>query len=189
MLFYARARDGRELVREPKCRVCDDPAAVVAVKQLREQGHSLQAVADRLARSKAAIYRHTKHSETTKPASRRRSRSVFQAKRDGRCPACGFVTDAPAPEALLKRAEWAIHVGEEIVVQARSDEDTRTALQGLDRVHRALELTMKAIGMLQSDASVTVNVDARRLEATVAQLSVDELRALVALPGAVEGDS
>lgn len=38
------------------------------------------------------------------------------------------------------------------------DGDDRLALQGLDRVRAALELNMRAIGPLQADGGVTVNV-------------------------------
>jgi hypothetical protein len=48
---------------------------------------------------------------------------------------------------------------------------------------------MRTAGLLTPDGSVTVNVDARRLDANLAKLSVDELRALArGVPLAIEGE-
>jgi|HubBroStandDraft_5_1064220.scaffolds.fasta_scaffold594127_1 hypothetical protein len=48
---------------------------------------------------------------------------------------------------------------EGLIVQAQADKDYRLMLSAIDRARQALELTMKAVGMLQSDVAVTVNVE------------------------------
>ncbi|MHB8433259.1 MAG: hypothetical protein ACYDCA_06620 [Candidatus Tyrphobacter sp.] len=93
------------------------------------------------------------------------------------------------PGSLLKRAERILWIAETIAAQAQRDDDSRLALMAVDRARSALETMMRATGMIGGDGQVVVNVDARRLEANLSLLSVDELRALVALPGAVERES
>lgn len=152
------------------------PGIASKLEELRASGHSLQSVANELSRlfgppkfSKSTVQRYVDRHEkeyinTGRSRARRQRPKRNESNVSGRCPTCNFVTDAPTPEALLKRAEWAVHVGEEIVVRARADDDTRLALQGLDRIHRSLELTMKAVGMIGSADAVVVNVDQRRIE-------------------------
>ncbi|GEM_PF-2679966 len=111
----------------------------------------------------------------------------------GRCQTCGIASDDVNPTALVKRAERALFLGETILSKALSDEDLRLALGALDRVRSALEQLLKVHGLLAPDGAVTVNVDARRLNAQLDALSLEELRALargVPLPrSAIEGEA
>jgi hypothetical protein len=178
-------------VKEPKCRVCSDPAAVVAVRELRDDGLSLTSISQRVKKSRSSIDRHLKHVDAPKPPSHGHGRNVSQTRRRakaGRCSSCGVSVENPEPSSLLKRAERILWIAETIAAQAQRDDDSRLALMAVDRARGALETMMRAVGMIGGDGQVVVNVDARRLEATVAQLSVDDLRRLAALPSAVEGE-
>ena len=186
-------------MKQPMCAVCQNPALAVAVKGLRADGSSLTAIAERVKHSRSSINRHLKHSETpkgpdpTKPSSRGRGGLTFQTKRGkaGRCTSCGLSMAAGDAESLMRRAERLLWLAETIAAQAHADEDSRLALQAVDRARSALETMMRASGMIGGDGLV-VNVDARRLEASLAQLSVEELRALATgkgLPAPIEAEA
>jgi hypothetical protein len=171
-------------VREPKCSVCDDPAAVLAVKELRSQGASIRAVAERLKREKSAIHRHLRHADLPpKPRTRSRDPKTSQTGRRakaGRCSTCGVSVENPEPSSLLKRAERILWIAETIAAQAQKDDDSRLALMAVDRARASLETMMRATGLIGGDGTtINVAIDARRqLDANLGKLSVDELRAL-----------
>jgi hypothetical protein len=80
---------------------------------------------------------------------------------DGRCGSCGQLVESEdklSPEMILKRAERVLFFAESIVSKAQESEDSRLALQGIDRCQRALEGLMKASGLIGS-AEVQVNVN------------------------------
>lgn len=66
---------------------------------------------------------------------------------------------------------------ETIVARASADEDYRLMLQAIDRARSAMELVMKAVGMIGGDGAVTVNVDQRKLAIeNLARLPEDFIR-------------
>jgi len=97
-----------------------------------------------------------------------------------------------APE-LLRRANRLLDDAQSILGRASSAGDDKLALAAVREVRSSLEVLMRVHGLLAPDSSVVVNVDARRLSATLDALSVDELRALargVPLPPpAIEGET
>ena len=172
--------------KEPRCSICSDATARVAVAELYAQGVSFQNIADRLRLSKASVYRHAKHAhEPRRGTSRANGRKSGQPKRraGGRCQMCGTLRDDPTPQALVKRAEKVLWFGEEIMQKAIDSEDLRLALQAVDRVRASLEQLMKVHGLLQPDGiTVNVAVDARRsLEVWFGGLSEDAIRRLTEL--------
>lgn len=184
-------------MREPKCAICIDPALSIAVKELRADGLGIVTIAERLKRSKSSVHRHLQHQQeaTTKPASRGPRGKLSQTgRRDkaGRCSSCGLSATASDTESLMRRAERLLWLAETIAAQAHEDNDARLALMACDKARQALETMMRASGMIGGDGSVVVNVDARRIESQLAQLSAQELRALAtgkALPATIEGEA
>jgi hypothetical protein len=104
-----------------------------------------------------------------------------------RCQTCGISAGATDPPALLKRAERLLHRAEIIGERAASADDYRLQLSALDRVKSALELVMRAVGMLQPESGSTTIVDLRRQQvALLGELSIDELRTLATASGPLE---
>jgi hypothetical protein len=187
-------------MKDAQCTVCKEPATQIAVAELRTQGYSLRVIAERVKRSKSAIERHLKHvdlpprprSLALRDKTSQAGRKAKRPRKDGRSHASGVSVDAPEPSSLLKRAERLMFHAETIVTKAFEDEDYRLMLQAIDRARSSLELTMKAVGLIGGDSTTINIVDSRRiLEANLAQLSVDELRAIAygkPVPAALEGD-
>jgi hypothetical protein len=90
-----------------------------------------------------------------------------------------FASDAD-PKALIHRAELLLDDATAICARAKTDGDARLALQALRECRSSLELLMRAHGMLQPDGSVVIDARRQTLIANVAELSVEELRALAA---------
>ncbi|HEX4014106.1 MAG TPA: hypothetical protein VHX17_09500 [Candidatus Cybelea sp.] len=103
----------------------------------------------------------------------------FGSSSDGRCAVCGLSATETDAASLMRRAERVLWLAETIAAQAQRDDDSRLALQAVDRARGALETLMRATGLIGGDAQVTVQVDARRqLMANLGALTVDELRAI-----------
>jgi hypothetical protein len=175
---------GGPVSKEPRCLVCADPAAIVAVNELRSQGLSIRNIAQRVKRTPASVNRHLCHANTPRgEAARPRGRKSFQPKRvaGARCHTCGTAFDDPSPQALVKRAERVLAFGEQIMQQAIDDEDFRLALQAVDRARASLEQLMKVHGLLQPEGGAGTTIDNRKLVIQVlANLGEEQLRALVA---------
>ena len=71
-------------------------------------------------------------------------------------------------------------------------------LQAVDRANKSLDTLLRAAGVIGGDGSVTVNIEVdnrRKAEAILANLSVEELRALtqgpipIALAAPIEGEA
>jgi IS30 family transposase len=169
--------------KEPRCLVCADPAAVVAVNELRSQGFSIRNIAQRVKRTPASVNRHLRHTNTQRgDAARSRYRKSFQPKRvaGARCQTCGTLLDDPSPQALVRRAEKVLHFGEQIMAKAIEDEDFRLALQAVDRARASLEQLMKVHGLLQPEGGAGTTIDNRKqVIAVLANLSEEQLRALI----------
>ena len=97
-----------------------------------------------------------------------------------------FASEAD-PKALIRRAELLLDDATAICARAKTDGDARLALQALRECRSSLELLMRAHGMLQPDGSVVIDARRQTLIANVAELSVNELRALAG--GQLTGDS
>ena len=91
-----------------------------------------------------------------------------------------------APE-LLRRANRLLDDAQAILTRASSSGDDKLALAAVREVRSSLEVLMRVHGLLAPDSSVVVNVDARKLTATLDQLSLEQLKAL--LPPAIEGET
>ncbi|HEY2474093.1 MAG TPA: hypothetical protein VGI19_04760 [Candidatus Cybelea sp.] len=91
---------------------------------------------------------------------------------------------------MIKRAERALHFGEQIVMRAVDEKNDRTALSGLDRVRSSLEMLMKVHGLLQADGASSTFIDARKQQVQIlGKLTLEELRAIASgVPLAVLGD-
>jgi hypothetical protein len=166
------------------CSICNHPETARISKELLAGG-SLRSVAERYKLgTHAAVGRHLRNCLRTrridcpeKAARTNKGARVEKTARfgskpasappDGRCATCGFLADSPEPQAMMRRSERALHVGEEIVLRAQANDDDRTALMGLDRVHRSLELCMKAVGMIGPDSTTVVVTQAERARMTV----------------------
>jgi hypothetical protein len=85
----------------------------------------------------------------------------------GRCATCGTALDDPSPQALVKRAERVLAVGEQIMTKAIEDEDFRLGLQAIDRAKGSLDQLLKVHGILAPDGGVNVTIDARKQNAVV----------------------
>jgi hypothetical protein len=170
--------------REPKCKICTEPATKIAVDQLRAQATSIRDIALKVGRSSSSVGRHVLHNK--KPAGKKtaggkaRSNRSDSAQTGRRCGACGLLVDDPSPDMLKRRSEKVLAEGERIMEIARDAGDLRLGLQALDRVQRSLDQLLKVHGMLGPDSvNVNVHIDNRRkTEALMAQLTVEELRAL-----------
>jgi hypothetical protein len=100
--------------------------------------------------------------------------------------------DSRDPASLVATTARLVDEALGLLEHAKSGGDHRTALAALREARDGLALLMRTAGLLTPDGSVTVNVDARRLDATLGQLSIEELRALARgepLPPAIEGET
>lgn len=174
------------MLSEPRCSICADPTAKVAVAELISKGGTVRGIASRLKIAKSNVGRHVAHAGlkkdgiSTERGSRGRASQAGHVIAGGRCPTCGLHVDGVDPEALIRRAERSLHFGEEIVMRAVQERDDRTGLQGLDRVRTALELLLRVHGRLVPDSASTY-IDARRQQvAILGELTTDELRTLIA---------
>lgn len=86
----------------------------------------------------------------------------FGSPIDGRCEACGIAVDAADAESLLRRAERLLFLAEQIAVKARNEDDARLSLMAVDRARSALEVLMRAHGMLSGDQQINVTIDQRQ---------------------------
>lgn len=173
------------MTKEPRCSICTNPAALVAVNELIAQGKSIRDVAGQTKRTRSSIHRHVGHSKREKTAAASRKSgggaTSSQAGRQtsGRCATCGLSMSETDAQSLLRRAERILWIAETIAAQAQRDDDARLALQAVDRARSSLETMMRATGLIGGDASVTVQIDARRqVMANLARLTEAELRAL-----------
>lgn len=161
-------------MKESRCSICRDPAARTAVSELWAQGVPQRSIASRLKIPKSSVHRHVSHSKEL--GASRKGGNVASSPHagrasSGRCSSCGISVADTEPQSLLRRAERLLHGAELVVERAAADDDFRLQLQGIDRVRSALELLMKAVGLVGGDGQVTVNVDQRKLAiATLAAL-------------------
>lgn len=166
------------------CSVCIHPETAQIAKAIAAGG-SNRTLADRYGVKVSAVQRHRVNClrlprrEKDTGASREPSDGGGSVRFDidageARCSACGISGDAADPQALLRRAERLLWLAESIAAKARKDDDARLSLIAVDRARLALEVLMRAHGMLAPDAAVTVNVDQRKLAiATLAALPTD----------------
>lgn len=177
--------------RQPRCSICTDAIARVAVAELRAQNVSYQHIANRLGLAKASVGRHCVHAKLSPrdapPSSGRKSAQAGRVRRGGRCQTCGTVLDDPSPSALVKRAERVLAFGEQIMQKAIEDEDFRLALQAVDRARASLEQLMKVHGLLSDGAGAVVD-NRKQVIQVLANLTEDQLRALVAAGTGALGD-
>ena len=85
---------------------------------------------------------------------------------------------------LLKRAERLMFHAEMIVERAAQDDDYRLQLQAIDRARQALELTMKAVGMLAPE-NLTI-IDQRQTVNQFVNWPTASLKALTDFAAALE---
>ena len=166
------------------CSICENAATARITKDLLA-GVSLRDAAARYKVTSASVGRHLTNCLKT----RRRGEKPRQDETPIKfADAPRFETDAD-PKALIHRAELLLDDATVICAKAKDEGDSRLALQALRECRSSLELLMRAHGMLAPDATVNVQVDARRQSlALVAKLSEDELRALARGAIEVEGD-
>jgi hypothetical protein len=169
------------------CRCCTPQEAGEIAKAIAN-GASNSAVAARFGLDDSSVQRHrVRHLKAPRKAQRSgecREDSVRGGSPrfdSGRCHSCGTQLDDPNPQALIKRAEVALHQGERILETAVSSEDFNLALRALDRVRASLDQLLKVHGLLQPEGGTVVNVaveNRRKAEDLLSQLTVEELRAL-----------
>jgi hypothetical protein len=143
------------------CSICSHPQLAEIDKLLVRDAGSKADCAVRFNVSESAVQRHrTRHLGLAPRAARgpknpslkgSPQKSRFATGADGRCSQCGISLEKAEPETLLKRAERLMFYAETIVERAARDDDYRLQLQAIDRARQALELTMKAVGMLQPE--------------------------------------
>lgn len=173
-------------MKNSQCSICTDAGAKIAVDELVAKGETIRAIAGRVRKTRSAIHRHLSHVAPEKLAAAGktgRHGSASQAGRQigGRCSSCGLSLTETDAQSLMRRAERILWIAETIAAQAQRDDDSRLALQAVDRARSSLETMMRATGMIGGDGAVTVQIDARRqLMANLAELSVDELRRAIA---------
>jgi hypothetical protein len=190
-----------------QCSICSDPAVRTGVDQLLSEGHSRRDIEAKVGRSKSSIDRHAAHSKRAKAAkSAKRSgrlhslspdENSVQAGRgagrprktptDGRCAACGLVSEGVEPQTLLRRTERLLSLAEGIAAQAQADEDSKLALMAVDRASKALDILARATGLI-GDGGTTVVIDQRKVEvaAAVATLPTPVLRLVAMDPSDAE---
>lgn len=171
--------------KEPRCSICTDAAARVAVDELAAKGGTVRSIAGQVRCSRSSVHRHLLHSRGKAAAASKTvgSRKSSQAGRlsSGRCGACGLSIAETDPQSLLRRAERLLWIAETIATTAQRDDDARLALQAVDRARASMETMMRATGVLGGDGQVTVNLDARKLAfASLAQIPESFIRRLAA---------
>lgn len=156
-------------MKNSQCSVCNgDPGTKIAVDELAAKGGTIRSIAETVKRSRSAVHRHLRHSRGEKRGAAsaksggRGAASQAGRQTDGRCRECNISVADAEPQSLLRRAERLVHNAELVVERAAADDDWRLQLQALDRVRSALELVMKAVGLLSSDGATTT-VDNRTL--------------------------
>jgi hypothetical protein len=140
------------------CTICASPDLIAIQKAITENVPLLDIAARFPAVKKSALSRHSINHMGRKGTGGHASRGSGirppkgparkSHSADGRCSACGVAVDKPEPEMLLKRAERLMFYAETVAERAAQDDDYRLQLQAIDRARQALELTMKAVGML-----------------------------------------
>lgn len=180
-----------------QCTICASKDLALIIRALTG-GETFENVASRFNVKKSALHRcavnhqgrRTRPYSTGKGADRPqglRSRKGSAAKsrsEPGRCSACGVAVDKPEPEMLLKRAERLMFHAEMIVERAAQDDDYRLQLQAIDRARQALELTMKAVGMLAPE-NLTI-IDQRQTVNQFVNWPTASLKALTDFAAALE---
>ena len=172
----------------PRSCTCCAHEQTAALSKSLLAGGSLRTVAGRFGVSHVAAGRHLRnclrsYRKAGDPAASSEQKCSPSAGRfetlDGRCSACGLSLTETDATSLLHRAERILWISETIAAQAQRDDDSRLALQAVDRARSALETMMKATGLIGGDAQVTVNIDQRAQGlAVLAKLPDDLVEAL-----------
>jgi hypothetical protein len=167
------------------CTVCSHQDTAEITKAL-VAGGSKSAVAARFGLSPAAIQRHRSGCLRIRPRAEQTPRPPAREDVSG-----SVRFDSGDPASLVAATARLVDEALGLLEHAKNGGDHRTALAALREARDGLALLMRTAGLLTPDGSVTVNVDARRLDATLGQLSIEELRALARgepLPPAIEGE-
>lgn len=179
------------------CSVCQSAQTSSISKDLMA-GASLRDIANRYKVGAASVGRHLtnclkqRRREQVAPQEARKARQHKAAsspspvsRLDDRCSKCGLSMTASDAEMLLKRTERLLWLAETIAAQAHQNQDSRLALQAVDRARAALETMMRATGLIGGDAQVNLTIDARKQSLhLMSQLSIEELRNLARLANA-----
>jgi hypothetical protein len=97
-------------------------------------------------------------------------------------PLRGLSMESTDPAALLKRAERLLWIAETIAAQAQENDDSRLALQAVDRARASMETMMRATGVIGGDTQVNVLVNAQQREQMTAR------EAIAVLVRGIEGE-
>jgi hypothetical protein len=88
--------------------------------------------------------------------------------------------DPHDPQTLISTTARLVDEALSLLENAKKADDRRTALVALREARDGLALLMKVAGLLQPDGGVVIDARRQTLIANVAELSVEELRALAA---------
>lgn len=150
------------------CSICAHPELATITKALA-QGVSYRDISSRYKITAASVHRHaarclrlvrrSEKSGASQTQAGNRDSSRFDS--EGRCQSCGLSTTETDAASLMKRAERLLWIAETIAAQAKEADDSRLALQAVDRARAALETMMRATGLIGGD-SMTVIVNAQQ---------------------------
>lgn len=154
------------------CSVCSHPESA-AISKTIASGASNRAVADRFGVTMSAVQRHrvnclrSARKPTTPPKPDAGSRLAEPIRFDSKDPTALVATTARLVDEAL-----------ELLEHAKRAEDHRTALAALREARDGLQLLMRASGMLAGDNATIVLDQRTQINAMMAKLTEEELRAL-----------